>query len=439
MLYRVPMDLFPRRGTKRWRRIAIVSGALLVPLVGRDARAQSASVQPSSPDFAVYVPKQYDRARRWPILFVMDPRGRATVALDLFKAAAEQLGYIVMSSRRSLSDSNDPDVNVRAFNRMLDAAQTDYSVDLHRLYIAGFSGTARAAVSFAVELRGRVAGVVAVGAAPTGGELAFARDSAFAYFAAAGETDFNHDEVVAATERMRGAKVPYRLEFFPGPHSWPPADVCGSALEWFTLRAMRGGLIPADSSWIASHLDAELATADAREKAGRWGDAARLYEGIARDYAPSPRSEIAQKAAAAIERRPEYGTWLRRTSELMDRDLRQSRELPDILKWFRSERKVPSADALADRLKIDELRRQSTQGDSLSAPAATRIIARTLAVLSFYEPRSLLDAGDYARARTVLAVAARIAPLRGESCALLAEVNRRDPSASSTPQTPSCS
>jgi predicted esterase len=424
--------------TKRLRRVACIAAALFVPLIGTDARGQSGPSQPAA-DFEVYVPKQYDRARRWPILFVLDPRGRATLALDLFKPAAERLGYIVMSSRRSLSDSNDPDVNVRAFNTMLDAAQTDYSIDLRRLYIAGFSGTARAAVSFAVELRGRVAGVVAAGAAPTGGEFTFARDSAFAYFAAAGETDFNHDEVVAATERMRGAKVPYRLDFFPGPHAWPPADVCGGALEWFTLRAMRGGLIPADTSWIASHLDAELATAEAREKSGRWADAARLYAGIARDYAPSNRSAIAQNAAAAIARRPQYGAWLRRTSELMERDLRQSRELPEILKWFRSERKVPSADALADRLKIDELRRESTQGDSLAAPAATRIIARTLAVLSFYEPRSMLDAGDYARARTVLEVAARIAPLRGESCALLNELNRRDPPRDARQPAASCS
>jgi predicted esterase len=405
----------------------LFAGAAATLFGGRDVRGQPATAPPPSPDFDVNLPTHYDAKRRWPILFVLDPRGRASVALDLFKPAAEQLGYIVMSSRRSLSDSNDPDVNVRAFNTMLDAAQSDYSIDLHRLYIAGFSGTARAAVSFAVELRGRVAGVVAVGAAPTGGEFAFARDSAFAYFAAAGETDFNHDEVVAATERMRGAKVPYRLEFFPGPHSWPPADVCGGALEWFTLRAMRGGLIPTDSSWIGAHLDRELATAEAREKAGRLADAVRLYAGISRDYPPSTRLEIAQKASAAIERRPEYGAWVRRSSEFMDRDLRQSRELPEIVKWFRSEQKVPSADALADRLKLNDLLRQSTQGDSLAAPAATRILARTLAVLSFYEPRSLIDAGDFTRARRMLEVAARIAPLRGEGCALLNEVNRRDP------------
>jgi predicted esterase len=417
----------------------ILSTLVVVTSIGSDARGQAAAVQSSAREFEVYLPPRYDAKHRWPILFVLDPRGRAPMALDLFKPAAERLGYIVMSSYRSLSDSDDRDVNVRAFNAMLDAAQSDYSIDLRRLYIAGFSGKARAAVSFAVELRGRVAGVVAVGAGPAGGELAFARDSTFAYFAATGETDFNHDEVVAATERMRGGKVPYRLSVFPGPHSWPPADVCGRALEWFTLRAMRGGLMATDSSWVAAHLGDELALGEASEKAGRWAEAVRVYAAIARDYPSDRRIEAAQSVANAIERRPEYVAWLRRTNELMDREQRQSQELPQILQWFRTARQIPSVDQLADRLKLEELRHQSAQGDSLAAPAATRIMARTLALLSFYEPRSMIAAGDYARARRLLEVAARYTPLRGESCTLLNEVNRRDPGRASTPGTSSCS
>src|SRR5690242_11073841 len=126
-----------RRRSGRIRR-CLIAGAAMTLFGGRGVRGQSSTVPAPSPDFDVYLPTRYDAKRRWPILFVLDPRGRASVALDLFKPAAEQLGYIVMSSRRSLSDSNDPEVNVRAFNTMLDAAQSEYAIDLHRLYIAGF-------------------------------------------------------------------------------------------------------------------------------------------------------------------------------------------------------------------------------------------------------------------------------------------------------------
>jgi hypothetical protein len=82
------MGLLYRRGTKRWQRVVVAALTLLVPLVAGDARGQPAPAGPSPSDFEVYIPKQYDRSRRWPILFVLDTRGRASLALDIFKPAA---------------------------------------------------------------------------------------------------------------------------------------------------------------------------------------------------------------------------------------------------------------------------------------------------------------------------------------------------------------
>src|SRR5207247_7886119 len=48
---------------------------------------------------------------------------------------------------------------------LLVSAQTRLSIDPARLYLAGFSGTARVALRLAVALRGHVAGVIAVGGA----------------------------------------------------------------------------------------------------------------------------------------------------------------------------------------------------------------------------------------------------------------------------------
>src|SRR5207248_1982499 len=77
--------------------------------------------------------------------------------------AAARLGWIVMSSYNTLSDGP-PEPNVAAVNAML-ASAAGWSIDTSRLYLAGFSGTARAALAFAVALRGHVAGVIAAGGA----------------------------------------------------------------------------------------------------------------------------------------------------------------------------------------------------------------------------------------------------------------------------------
>src|SRR5690349_2382953 len=65
--------------------------------------------------YALFLPSRYNATRRWPLLILMDPRGRALLPLKLFQAAAERYGYIVMSSYQTQSDGpiepNDTAVN----------------------------------------------------------------------------------------------------------------------------------------------------------------------------------------------------------------------------------------------------------------------------------------------------------------------------------------
>ena len=246
------------------------------------------SATDSSQTFALYLPPGYTTDRRWPVLLVLDPRGRALLGAKLFQDAAARLGWVILSSYNTLSDGP-PEPNVNAVSAMLAWAQAHPSLDPTRLYLAGFSGTARAALGFAVALRGHVAGVIAVGGAlgfALGGpETAFAGDSTFAYFGSAGTRDFNYEEVLAMGERFRSTRVPFRVVVFDGPHSWPPPDLCGDALDWLELRAMLGGLRTMDSGWVRARLTDEVARATELERLGRWQEALRLDEAIARDYA----------------------------------------------------------------------------------------------------------------------------------------------------------
>src|SRR5690242_6776687 len=194
----------------------------------------------TSQSYSLYLPPGYTTTRTWPILFVLDPRGRALLAEKLFEDAAARLGWVVMSSYNTLSDGP-VEPNVKAMNAMLAAAQR-LAIDSTRRYLAGFSGSARIGLHFAVQLRGQVAGVIvaggAVGFEMGGPETAFAADSTFAVFGAAGTRDFNYEEVLAFGERLRTTRVPYRVAVFDGPHSWPPAALCADALEWLELRAI---------------------------------------------------------------------------------------------------------------------------------------------------------------------------------------------------------
>ena len=382
------------------------------------------SATDTSQTFALYLPPGYTTERRWPVLFVLDPRGRALLALKLFQDAAARLGWVILSSYNTLSDGP-PEPNVNAVNAMLEWAEAHPSLDPTRLYLAGFSGTARAALGFAVMLRGHVAGVIAVGGAlgfALGGpETIFAGDSTFGYFGAAGTRDFNYEEVLAMAGRFRTTRVPFRVAAFDGPHSWPPPDVCGDALDWLELRAMLGGLRIMDSGWVRGRLAAELARAAELEQAGRWVEAGRLDDAIARDYARWPEGRDAADRAARLRRTRELTRYEAEARRLAERDLRQGIELPKIFAWARAQRESPAREALAGRLHIAELQRTAERGDTLEAASARRLLARVFVNLAFYEPRAYLANGSPARALAMLELAVAIGPLQGEACGLLRE------------------
>lgn len=381
-----------------------------------------ASTTDTSQAYALYLPPGYGGERRWPVLFVLDPRGRALVGLKLFEDAAARLGWVVLSSYNTLSDGP-PEPNVDAINAMLASAQTRLAIDPSRLYLAGFSGTARAALHFAVALRGHIAGVLAAGGAVGfelgGPETAFAADSSFAYFGAAGTRDFNHDEVLALAERFGATRVPYRVVVFEGPHSWPPAPICGAALEWLELRAMVSGLRATDSAWVRARLEAELAQATELERLGRWEEALRLDDAIVRDYARWPGASGAAVRAAALRSQRAVTRYEREAHQLADRDQRQGLELLRTLEWERSQREPPPLEALVRRLRIVALQRTVERGDTLEAASARRLLARIHVWLAFYQPRAYLAGGAPARAARMFAAAVVIGPIQGEGCALL--------------------
>jgi len=55
--------------------------------------------------YTLYLPSVYDSERLWPVLLVLDPRGRSVTAAELFREAAEEYGWIILSSNNTRSDT----------------------------------------------------------------------------------------------------------------------------------------------------------------------------------------------------------------------------------------------------------------------------------------------------------------------------------------------
>src|SRR3989442_9254385 len=75
------------------------------------------SATDTSQTFALYLPPGYTTERRWPVLFALDPRGRALLGLKRFQDGAARLGWGVLSSYNTLSDGP-PEPHAAAGNAM---------------------------------------------------------------------------------------------------------------------------------------------------------------------------------------------------------------------------------------------------------------------------------------------------------------------------------
>ena len=391
------------------------------PLPGRLV-SREAVAGDSTQHVAAYFPSSFDRSRPVPVLFVLDPRGRGELALRLFASGAERHGWLVVSSYNSASDT-DGNPNVDAMNAMLAWTQQRARMDTTRLYLAGFSGTARIAWGLAAELRPRVAGMFGTGGGVSfsagGPEMAFGADSSFAFFGSAGTTDFNYDEMRGLATRLRLARVPSRMAWFRGPHSWPPRWLCEQAVDWLELRAMLGGRRPMDTAFVARALERELAYADSLERAGQWDAAETRFRDIASDVPGRPEGRRALTRADDLMAREPLRALRERARELSRDDQKDLAREYAALRDARTERPALEPEALLDKLGVEMLRRRAASPDSLERDAATRRLSNIGAFISFYEPRAFLAAADPQRAAASLRAAALLGPLRGESCTLV--------------------
>jgi predicted esterase len=374
--------------------------------------------------YALYLPASYSRDRQWPVLFLLDPRGRALIPMQRFRPAAEQLGYIVISSYNTLSDGP-PQPNYVAMNAMLADVQTALSVDPRRLYLVGFSGTTRFAWQISThELVGSIAGIIGAGAAVPGSRAWIRTNigkSAPVLYGTIGTLDANFEEVRQLDEELDAVGTPHHVERFDGGHEWPPAEVSTRAVEWLQLAAFHRNLAPRNQPWVDSLYSAWLARVARTDSSGDAWAALRQYRQLHTDFAglTDVSRADARVTALANDSRAKRGA----SAELAasQRDLRAMGDLVSFASEFVQAASPPSLDEARRRLDLDQLRKDAGRiDDTTAALAARRGLERIFTHMSFYQPRELFDQKKYAHAAATLRIARYIKPDDGFTCFSLA-------------------
>jgi dienelactone hydrolase len=221
--------------------VALAQSPQALPLGQVIPRVECASNTTQS--YALYLPSTYKNDKKYPVVFIFEPAARGPLPLKIMREAAEKFGYILVASNNSRNGPFAPELE--AATAMWRDVMTKFSIDQNRIYMAGFSGGARAAVTFATACKGCVAAVGLSGAGfPPGIEPKNAKY--FAVFSAVGDQDFNFPEIVELEPKLREAGFAYGVRRFDGVHQWAPAEVWNEAFEWFDLLAMKKGSLAKD-------------------------------------------------------------------------------------------------------------------------------------------------------------------------------------------------
>jgi predicted esterase len=403
-----------------------------------EAQDQSAAFQPGElssditsvhdPDqrYAVFIPSSYNQRDPHPIMFLMDPRGRAMIPLELFRRAAEDYGFILMSSYNTLSDDATAfEQNDRALSAMLADSDSLLRVDDHRLYLVGFSGTAHYSWYVAPSLDGRLAGIVGVGgglpAYSKSIQMGMAMEHPFAFFAIAGTGDFNYDGVKWLDEALDTTRVQHRFVAHSGGHEWPSEEIAYGSVQWLHLQAMRSGFTGTDQGYVRRLYEAAMDEAERLDRSDDEVGALRRYREIEADYEVFDMGKEAAKRHARLASDPDV-LEERRRRDLISRDVQLYKVSVQKFarEYDRTATPVAHAEALR-RLNIKELQRRLDDRDSQTSSAARRMLASAYANTSFYQPRRYMEAKDFERAAAVLRIAAEIYPDVPYTCYRLAQ------------------
>ena len=385
-------------------------GRVLERLVSRSDTSQR---------YALFLPSTYDTGRRWPVLFALDPRGRAMVPMAWLQTAAERLGYVVVSSYNTLSDGP-PEPNYVAMDAMLEDMQRFLSVDSRRFYLVGFSGTARFAWDMSQRLPGTVAGIVGAGATTPGGRgwtRAHIGSSSPVLFGAVGVLDPNYEEVRAFDADLDSTGTPHHVERFIGAHEWPPQDLANRALTFFELQAMRRGLRPRDQRWIDSAYAEQVAAVDRLAPGLTPPSAVRQLRLVRTDFPGLTDVTAVASRIDSLERMPVVRHEGQLEAEAADRDRKLAATLAAFVAEVKQSQSPPRLDDARRKLDLAGLQRAAArQNDMAASVVAGRALERIFMHTAFYLPRDLFAARHYTHAALSLAVARTVKPADGGAC-----------------------
>lgn len=330
-------------------------------LPGGEIEVQVCDGNPSQ-SYAIYLPPSYSPEKNWPILYAFDPGARGKIPVERFLEGARQLGYIVAGSNNS---RNGPyETSIQAMNAMWEDTHRRFSIDDRRIYLAGFSGGARAVSLIAKLKTGAFAGVMLCGAG-LAHDVNIEELKSLAVLGIAGDRDSNLLELAALEARFDLSQANFRMILFQGTHLWPPPEDCTRALEWMHIRGMAAGIVEKNEKLIERLWKKEWESGRELEERNDLPEAYSFYRSLALTFKELRKVDDAKNLQKKISSGKEFQEQIREVETL------QALERQMFLKRGEIFARIEQGEAddfraldIIRELKIDSMLKQSARKEN---------------------------------------------------------------------------
>ena len=320
-----------------------------------------------SESYALYLPTTFSNTKKWPVLFVFDPRGRGKSAAQLFKSVAEEQGYLVVSSN-DISSENELVENVETAARLMYSVSRMLPADFQQVATAGAMDGAKVATSMPL-MFSNILGVVAAGNQYLNMDL-LDRKNDFAFIGIVGDEQFTSTGMNVTAAALDDQKHLTAVYTYEGDSDWPKPEIISSAVGSLSLKAMEKGLRPKDLQLINRLYQNDIGRVNQMMSTNEMLMAWYLLEVMDQKYdGLKDLAEVEQKQSQLRRSR----TFLKQKKEEEEVMAEEDRLKNDFLYYFREDVETANFDNLGwwnyQKIKLDSL----TQRGGARAKMAKRV------------------------------------------------------------------
>jgi len=198
--------------------------------------------------YSLYLPKTYNTLKKYPVVYLFDPKGNGQLPVEKYQSLAERYELVLVGSYNSKNglawDKIQPQIQ-----KMMNDCKARLAIDKKRMYTSGFSGGARVASGMAIS-GDEIRGVIACGGGFPGKSTNIGYP--FDFYGIVGEEDFNLNELRQLDWSMNNSGMTHYIKEVKGGHDWPALKEMEAAYLWHLMSAMKKNLIPKNTSLIDS-------------------------------------------------------------------------------------------------------------------------------------------------------------------------------------------